>query len=84
MMKMNEKVHEGGCLVATGCEGGNVALIELAEGLASAHRNDKTSVTAVSSFETLSEAIFLVLLGTSSFTARHEVFSCCPINPVPR
>jgi len=42
------KVHEGGCLVATGCEGGNVALLELAEGLASAHRNDKTSVTAVS------------------------------------
>ena len=41
------KVHEGGCLVATGCEGGNVALLELAEGLASAHRNDKTSVTAV-------------------------------------
>ena len=42
------KVHEAGCLVATGCEGGNVALLELAEGLASAHRNDKTSVTAVS------------------------------------
>ena len=42
------KVHEGGCLVATGCDGGNVALLELAEGLASAHRNDKTSVTAVS------------------------------------
>ena len=62
------KVHEAGCLVATGCEGqlpiclfsvkwqhaqnyliigGNVALLELAEGLASAHRNDKTSVTAV-------------------------------------
>ena len=34
--------------MATGCEGGNVALLELAEGLASAHRNDKTSVTAVS------------------------------------
>ena len=32
------KVHEGGCLVATGCDGGNVALLELAEGLASAHR----------------------------------------------
>ena len=39
----------GGCLVATGCDGGNVALLELAEGLASAHRNDKTSVTAVCS-----------------------------------
>ena len=42
------KVHEAGCLVATGCDGGNVALLELAEGLASAHRNDKTSVAAVS------------------------------------
>jgi hypothetical protein len=41
------KVHEGGFLVATGCEGGNVALLELGGGLASAHRNDKTSVTAV-------------------------------------
>ena len=41
------KVHEAGCLVATGCDGGNVALLELAEGLASAHRNDKTSVAAV-------------------------------------
>jgi hypothetical protein len=39
--------------VATGCEGGNVALIELAEGLASAHRNDKTSVTAVRFFSSL-------------------------------
>ena len=44
------KVHEAGCLVATGCDGGNVSLLELAEGLASAHRNDKTSVAAVRSY----------------------------------
>jgi len=33
-----------------------VALIELAEGLASAHRNDKTSVTAVSIYHSQSIA----------------------------
>jgi hypothetical protein len=41
------RVHESGVLAATGCDAGNVALLELTEGLASAHRNDKTAVTAV-------------------------------------
>ena len=42
------RVHESGVLVATGCDGGNVTLLEVTPGLASAHRNDKTAVTAVS------------------------------------
>ncbi len=41
------RVHESGLLVGAGCEAGNVALLQLTEGLASAHRNDKTAVTAV-------------------------------------
>ena len=48
---------KGGCLVATGCDGGNVALLELTEGLASAHRNDKNSVTAMFERETRREKI---------------------------
>eukprot|EP00095_Tigriopus_kingsejongensis_P003857 maker-scaffold20_size707684-snap-gene-4.18 protein:Tk03857 transcript:maker-scaffold20_size707684-snap-gene-4.18-mRNA-1 annotation:"dynein intermediate chain axonemal" len=39
-------VQESGVLVATGCEGGNVTLLELTDGLASSNRNDKTAVTA--------------------------------------
>ena len=44
-------------MVATGCDGGNVALLELTEGLASAHRNDKNSVTAMFDRETRREKI---------------------------
>ena len=54
------KVHESGILVATGCEGGNVALMELTEGLASANRNDKTAVTAMFERETRREKILEV------------------------
>ena len=41
------RVHESGLLVATGCDAGNVALMQLTPGLASSHRNDKQAVTAV-------------------------------------
>ena len=41
------RLHESGLLVATGSDDGNVALMQLTQGLASAHRNDKTAVTAV-------------------------------------
>ena len=54
------KVHESGVLVATGCEGGNVALMELTDGLASANRNDKTAVTAMFERETRREKILEV------------------------
>ena len=54
------KLHESGVLVATGCEGGNVALMELTEGLASANRNDKTAVTAMFERETRREKILEV------------------------
>ena len=54
------KVHESGILVATGCEGGNVALMELTEGLASSNRNDKTAVTAMFERETRREKILEV------------------------
>jgi hypothetical protein len=56
--------------VATGCEGGNVALIELAEGLASAHRNDKTSVTAVRFFSSLKSDYDIL-----SYHGRPQTFS---------
>ena len=42
------RVQESGLFVATGSDDGNVALMQLTQGLASAHRNDKTAVTAVS------------------------------------
>ena len=63
------KVHESGVLVATGCEGGNVALMELTDGLASANRNDKTAVTAMFERETRREKI----LEVSSVVALHSM-----------
>ena len=62
------KVHESGVLVATGCEDGNVALMELTEGLASSNRNDKTAVTAMFERETRREKI----LEVSNWTATHH------------
>ena len=64
------RVHEAGCLVVTGCEGGNTALLELAEGLASSQRNDRSSVTAVrldlnltiNLKNTISQIIYIVVI----------------------
>ncbi|XP_071750143.1 dynein intermediate chain 3, ciliary isoform X2 [Lepeophtheirus salmonis] len=51
------RVHEGGCLVTVGCEGGNAVLLELSECLASSQRNDKSSVTSMFERETRREKI---------------------------
>jgi len=44
-----------------------------------------SSVLGVAKYQKLkgTEAVFLVMLGTSSFPARHGVFSCFPIYLVP-